>query len=408
MAWTSTGAGRCLAGRRAVPHPHGRHAPGMQAPAGSHRGVSHARRAQRVDRMHHGRRRRGARHPRQGPGRPHPHHEHSSQEDLIPLGQQADLHGLFVPECSTRALPGRSYARPGHPRRACRQVVEAFFRAGRRLQGSSHCSDPRPDRQPHIRGRIVTRGRRGRSTVEGDVHDMRTTLGSMRRTTAAALLAGAAVVALADSGEAQLAPSPWPMFQHDAFHSGRSPLLGPVFNGTTPPPGAVTSAAFIDKIKMHPVIGKDGTIYVGMGWQFCAVNPDLTPKWQGYSASAPGCKRLIGDVSGNAAAIDANGFVYLGDRDNTFYKFHPDTGAIIWTYNNGHEGDIASGPVIVSDGAGSANIYFTFIQNFTGYRVLAKIKQNDLAGPAPNLKWSVAVGQFGTTSSPVVGPNGVI
>ncbi|MCR4428165.1 MAG: hypothetical protein NUV68_02305, partial [Caldiserica bacterium] len=30
-----------------------------------------------------------------------------------------------------------------------------------------------------------------------------------------------------DSTQADLAPSPWPMFQHDSSHSGQSPFAGP-------------------------------------------------------------------------------------------------------------------------------------------------------------------------------------
>src|SRR5262245_2463258 len=233
---------------------------------------------------------------------------------------------------------------------------------------------------------------------------MRTLFAPMYRLMASLLAVSVALLAGARSGEAQLAPSAWPMLQHDINHTGRSQYLEPLFPTSTPPASAVKSVLFIDKIRMHPVVGVDGSIYVGMGWQFCALNPDMTPKWTGYAPGAPGCKRLIGDVSPDSAAIDVNGFVYLGDRDNTFYKFNPDNGDIVWTYNNGHEGDVASSPVITSSG----NIYFTFIQNYTGYGVLAKITQNDLPGPAPNLKWAVAVGQLGTTSSPVVGPDGVI
>ena len=74
------------------------------------------------------------------------------------------------------------------------------------------------------------------------------------------------------------------------------------------------------------------------GGRYCAINPNLTQKW---------CKPLIADVSPNAAAVDVNGYIYVGDRDNTFYKLRPD-GTRVWTYNNGHEGDINSSPAIAA------------------------------------------------------------
>ena len=216
----------------------------------------------------------------------------------------------------------------------------------------------------------------------------------MRRGVAALLVAGATWLAGSEGAQAQLSPSPWPMLQHDLRHTGRSDLLGPLFPTGTPGAGAVKSLVFYDKIKMHPVVGVDGTIYVGMGWQFCAINPNLTQKW---------CKPLIADVSPNAAAVDVNGYIYVGDRDNTFYKLGPD-GLRIWTYNNGHEGDINSSPAIATDGT----IYFSFIQNLSGYGVVAAISQNPATPSQFTLKWTFVTGEFGTTSSPAIDPNGII
>jgi hypothetical protein len=47
---------------------------------------------------------------------------------------------------------------------------------------------------------------------------------------------------------------------------------------------------------MFPVLGADGTIYVGLGFSFCAIKPDMTTKW---------CTKLRADVSGSAAAVQA-------------------------------------------------------------------------------------------------------
>src|SRR5438034_8528976 len=224
--------------------------------------------------------------------------------------------------------------------------------------------------------------------------DMRPRAPAMLRGIAALLAAGAVELVLTGGADAQLAASPWPMLQHDLRHTGRSDVLGPIFPTGAPGPGDVKSLTFYDKIKMHPVVGADGTIYVGMGWQFCAINPDLTQKW---------CKPLIADVSPNAAAVDVNGYIYVGDRDNTFYKFTPD-GLRLATYNHGHEGDINASPAIAADGT----VYFSFIQNLSGFGVVAAIAQ-DAANPAQfTLKWTFVAGEYGTTSSPAIDGNGII
>ena len=210
----------------------------------------------------------------------------------------------------------------------------------------------------------------------------------------ALLVVLAAALGATVPADAQLSPSPWPMLQHDLRHTGRSPLLGPLFTGNTPPAGSVKSLAFYDKIKMHPVIDADGIIYVGMGWQFCAINPNMTLKW---------CKPTIADVSSNAAAIDAAGFIYFGDRDNTFYKYSS-AGVRIATYNHGHEGDINSSAAIAPDGT----IYISFIQNFSGFGVVTALQAHPTNPSQFAVKWSYVAGAFGTTSSPAVAPNGTI
>ncbi len=170
-----------------------------------------------------------------------------------------------------------------------------------------------------------------------------------------------------DRASAQLASSPWPMLQQNPQHTGRSPLLGPTAVD------AVLSWTALDKIKMFPVMGPDGTIYVGMGFDFCAVNPypQLSRKW---------CKRLNADVSASAAAVAIDG-IYLGDRDNTLTRFLPD-GTKMGQYNNGHEGDIWSSPVVGPDGT----IYYAHDQNSDGHGVLMALN------PDLSVKWKYVLG----------------
>ena len=61
------------------------------------------------------------------------------------------------------------------------------------------------------------------------------------------------------------------------------------------------------------------------------------------------------------------------------------------TYNNGHEGDINSSPAIAADGT----IYFSFIQNLSGFGVVAAISQNPATPSQFTLKGTFVTGEFG-------------
>ncbi len=143
-------------------------------------------------------------------------------------------------------------------------------------------------------------------------------------------------------------------------------------------------------VDSSPAIGPDGTTYVGvdpygaMGQDpvpidtaFYAVNPDGTRKWSfvieddGTEASAAiGADGMIyigayngtfyairdagsepvvewtfqtgGSIDGSAT-IDGNGTIYFGSRDSTLYALNPD-GSLRWSYRTG--GEIESSPTI--------------------------------------------------------------
>ena len=84
--------------------------------------------------------------------------------------------------------------------------------------------------------------------------------------------------------------------------------------------------------------GRTATIYVGMGWQFCAINPSGSsrhriipappgpPSWPTELAILVSAHNA--DVSASAAlAVDKDDYVYFGDRDNSVYKFRGSDGA---------------------------------------------------------------------------------
>jgi len=255
--------------------------------------------------------------------------------------------------------------------------------------------------------------------------------------TLGALVALAMVMALHAPSEAQLAGSGWPMLGHDPQHTGLSTELGPKFPGIAPGANDVRALTFYDKIKMFPATGHDGSVYVGMGWQFCGLkpldvsdpnNPVFAPKWNlnptpaspmGAPINAPiatwpniGCWPTNADVSASGAAVDPNDYVYFGDRDNSVYKYRGSDGLRMWSYSHGHEGDVHASPTIGLDNRTippALTVYFVFSQNSDGNGSILAVKDTgNLIVPAPNLlpasqiKWKFAVGQYGTTSSPAL------
>src|SRR5262245_6045328 len=229
----------------------------------------------------------------------------------------------------------------------------------------------------------------------------------------ASLLSAALLFTIVDPAAAQLASGPWSMYRHDVCHSGQSPNLGPVF-GTAAAPGTPDAATDVkiwhgfDKLRTSPSLSADGkTIFFGMGFDFCAVDTETMTTDQ--------CMLLPADVSDSSPAVGANGTVYMGDRDNSLgaYTLNPTTKnlSLKWRYNNGHEGDIWTHPLIApsSLGAGAnpaaGTIYFAHDQSFDGSGIFTALIDS---GSSYTVKWKYKIGTFVRTSSPAIDRRGVI
>jgi len=127
---------------------------------------------------------------------------------------------------------------------------------------------------------------------------------------------------------AQLANSPWPMFMHDAQHTGQStdsnvPIENVLFWKYQ------TEGEFI----ASPVLGEDGAIYIGnIEGEFVSIHPNGTKNWIYES----------GDIY-STAIIDVNGTIYFGSDDRYFYALERN-GTLKWRYLA--NGPISSSPVI--------------------------------------------------------------
>ena len=136
----------------------------------------------------------------------------------------------------------------------------------------------------------------------------------------------------ANTAQAQLAGTPWPMFGRNIQHTGRSPYTGPdipVLRWSFATDGAVSSS---------PAIGADSTIYVGSSDnRLYAINPDGTLKWS-----------LLKDGDWESSpAIGGDGTIYVGSSDGDLYAIKPD-GNLKWRFILG--GAIESSPAIGGDG----------------------------------------------------------
>jgi outer membrane protein assembly factor BamB len=133
---------------------------------------------------------------------------------------------------------------------------------------------------------------------------------------------------------------PWPHFRADAVQDGRSDA-SPSRTG-----GSFWSFQTGKGIFSSPVVGSDGTIYVGSADRtFYALNRDGSLKW----------KLLTGEIIDSAALLDDRGRVYFGSGDGNLRALDAGSGAPVWTtpadpgnvnggFINWFEGNVALAP----------------------------------------------------------------
>jgi len=214
-----------------------------------------------------------------------------------------------------------------------------------------------------------------------------------------------------------LANTPWPMFHHDLQHTGQSPYLGAQTSNIK------WSFQTPQNISSYPIIGIDGTIFIGSrDGKLYAINPDGTLKWayntgyavfstpsigfdgivylkaadKLYAINSDGTLKWEYNVWGNSSpTIGFDGTIYVQSGlwdDVKLYALNRD-GSLKWVYDL-NPGSTSSSPAINSDGI----IYVA-----TGRKVYA-IK------PDGTLKWSYYLGDLAwvQASSPLVGSDGTI
>ena len=141
------------------------------------------------------------------------------------------------------------------------------------------------------------------------------------------LLAAAVVRAVpsampARAGRSAAAESPWPMFGHDARHTGRSPYVGPAW----PRLKWRYQISCCREVKSSPVIGADGTVYIGSyDGSLYALRPDGTLRWKYVAWS-----RIY-----VAAAVASDGTIYVGMIDAGEIDAIQADGTFRWRFGTG-------------------------------------------------------------------------
>jgi outer membrane protein assembly factor BamB len=153
-----------------------------------------------------------------------------------------------------------------------------------------------------------------------------------------ALFSAGLLLALATPAAAQLANSPWPMFQHDLQHTGRATVSGPQSEP------AICWEYRGGKRRAAPSVGADGTVYLTVGRRpMVALDPaDGAELW----LDPPG---MVAVADRSQPAVDQSGVIYMGSRNNSLWTFEPD-GDVKWQFHVTTDGDVSTPPTIGPDG----------------------------------------------------------
>ena len=111
--------------------------------------------------------------------------------------------------------------------------------------------------------------------------------------------------------------APWPSMRHDARNTGRSPLPGAYRKGDRPWAYKTGKGIF-----STPVIGKDGTVYVGSAdSNFYAITPTGKRRW----------RFRTGNIIDSAAVL-SKGTVTFGSGDEVLYRLKTKRPRVIWRF----------------------------------------------------------------------------
>jgi outer membrane protein assembly factor BamB len=173
-----------------------------------------------------------------------------------------------------------------------------------------------------------------------------------------------------------LAPSAWPVFQHDVQHTGRSPHDGPTC------PDVLWTRKLAGKILSAPALGgpdEGGALFVAAAkFPLCALDPTTgTVRWCDTDQQGK-----LPDVS--SPALGNGGLAYVGTRDNDFWAVDvpplaASSATVAWRQKICTDGDVSTSPIIDADG-----VVFMGSNSLAGGTVMAMCP-----GVERRVKWCV-------------------
>ena len=173
--------------------------------------------------------------------------------------------------------------------------------------------------------------------------------------------------------------SAWPMFGHDARHTGRSPY------STENNPNVIKWIFEADwMFDTCPSIDDNGTIYIASWNNLYAIYSNGTEKW-----------RWKGDFESSSPALAEDGTIYIGSNDKKLYAFYTN-GTLKWSFIVDY--NIKGAPIIGEDGT----IYFTVWSGLYDNQGLFFA-----VSPNGTEKWHYKA-DFYVQSSPAIGHDGTI
>jgi outer membrane protein assembly factor BamB len=118
------------------------------------------------------------------------------------------------------------------------------------------------------------------------------------------------------SVRSQTGDTPWPTYQHDNQHTGRSMFA---IEGLGRLEWQFVTG---DDITHGPALGADGTIYFGSNDHYLyAVNPDGSQRWT----------FVTGGAISTTPTIGTDGAIYVVSQDDHLYALEPD-GSLRWQF----------------------------------------------------------------------------
>ncbi len=192
---------------------------------------------------------------------------------------------------------------------------------------------------------------------------------------------------IGDACEEPVVESSWPMFGHDSQHTGRSPYAGP--NWQESQSVNVRWIAQIDDYLYSPVMGSNGTIYVGSeSGKLYAINSENgTISWSITVDNA-----AISDTP----AIGEDGTIYVC-ASGSLYSINLN-GSINWQYPIEEYGENFSDPTIGPDGT-------IYIGAASRGKPAAEMGKLFAIYPNGSLKWESSP-MGGYVRTPAIAPNG--